>query len=214
MSLTPSIQKLLPVSRSARTAVSPAAVLVFLVLLVWHAGAFAHGGPPLRIGVTRDPSLSALGRLALVHLREGVGFAVTWQVHPDESALRAAFAAGKVDIAVALPDPGDLPPGPPGQECAAEALDRVRIALRARWGAEAYAVGFAAGSVPCLRPALVVARGVLEDLRFGILGKETARLAASVTAGDVAAVSNAEVQGGERAAVAAARAVLAAKAKR
>jgi hypothetical protein len=176
--------------------------------------AFAHGGPPLRIGVTADAELSAIGRLALVHLREGVGFAVVWQEYPDESALRAAIAAKKLDIAVALPEPGDLPPGVPGGECAAADLERVRAALRSRWGAEVFPLGFALGASPCLRPALVVARGVLEDLRFGILGREAARLAAGVTPGDLAAVREAEARGGERAAVAAARAAIAAKANR
>jgi hypothetical protein len=189
-------------------------ILAFLSLVASHPNASAHGGPPLRVGVTGDPQLAAVGRVALVHLREGVGFAVVWQEYADEVSLRAALAAGKVDVAVAMPDPGDAPPGAPGGECTAAQLDRVRAALRARWGAEVYPLGFALGAAPCVRPALVVARGVLEDLRFGILGKEAARLAAGVTAADVAGVRAAEERGGERAAVAAARAALAAKAWR
>jgi hypothetical protein len=189
-------------------------LLALLFLLAPTSEVLAHGGPPLRIGVTADAGLSAVGRLALVHLREGVGFAVAWQVHPDDKALRAALAAGKLDIAIALPEPGDLPRGAPGMECAAADFDRVRAALRARWGAEVFPLGFALGEAPCRRPALIVARGVLEDLRFGILGKEAARLAAGVTAADVAGVRAAEARGGERAAVAAARAALAAKAWR
>ena len=55
---------------------------------------------------------------------------------------------------------------------------------------------------------------MLEDLRFGILGKEAGRMAAFITREDVAAVRAAAERGGERAATAAARAALAAKAKR
>jgi hypothetical protein len=133
---------------------------------------------------------------------------VVWRAYADEKSLSAAFAAGTVDIAVVLPEPGDLPQGSAGAACSAEDLDRVRAALRSRWRAEVFPLGPTSGAIPCRRPVLVVARGVLEDLRFGILGREAARLAAGVTLQDIAAVREAETRGGERAAVAAARTIL------
>jgi hypothetical protein len=186
-------------------------LLAAVLPLAAPSGAPAHGGPPLRVGVTRDAGLAAIGRLALVHLREGVGFAVVWQEYADASALRAAVAAGKVDIAVAAPDAADAPPG---GDCGPERLEAVRAALRSGWGAEAFLLPLVPGPAACRPPALIVARGVLADLRFGILGKECGRLAAFTTAADVDAVRAAAVSGGERAAVAAARAVLAGKPKR
>ena len=60
----------------------------------------------------------------------------------------------------------------------------------------------------------IVSRAVLDDLRFGILGKEAVRMASFITREDVAAVLAAAERGGERGATAAARAALAAKAKR
>jgi len=173
----------------------------------------AHGGPPLRLGVTRDPATAAVARLVLVHLREGVGFAVDWREFTDAGALRSAFASGKIDIAVtasALPSAPALASG----ECPRETLASSVEALRQLWSGEPFLLGFPVGAESCARPALIVARAVLEDLRFGILGKESARVAALITGGDVAAVRAAAVQGGERAALAAARAALAAKAKR
>jgi len=192
--------------------------LVCAGLLLMAAGpgrCLAHGGPPLRLGVTHDPVVSAVARLALVHLREGVGFAVDWREFPDEAALRAAFADGGIDIAVGLTETAQLPPAPPaGADCPRESLALLREALRRFWGAEVFLLGFPSGPAACARPALIVSRAVLEDLRFGILGKEAGRLAASITREDVAAVRAATGRGGERTATAAARAALAAKATR
>ena len=193
------------------------AVLACAGMLFFAASAeigFAHGGPPLRLGVTRDPVVSSVARLVLVHLREGVGFAVDWREFPDDAALRDAFAAGRVDIAVGLTDPGPLPPGTASAECPAERLAPLSEALRLRWGGEVFLLGFPFGPSACARPALIVSRAVLEDLRFGILGKESARLASFVTGEDVAAVRAAAGRGGERSATAAARAALAVKTKR
>ena len=175
----------------------------------------AHGGPPLRLGVTADPTVSAVARLVLVHLREGVGFAVDWREFPDVTALRAAFAAGRIDIAVGLTETEQLPPAPlAGAPCPDESLVLVGAGLRKSWGGEVFLLRFPFGPAPCARPALIVARAVLEDLRFGILGKEAGRLAAFITRDDVAAVRAAAERGGERSATAAARAALAAKATR
>jgi len=175
----------------------------------------AHGGPPLRLGVTPDMTVSAVGRLVLVHLREGVGFAVDWREFPDETALRAAFAAGRIDIAIGATAAEQLPSlTPAGADCSRETLAVLGDGLRRRWGGEAFLLGFPVGLAACVRPALIVSRTVLEDLRFGILAKESARIAAFITRDDVAAVRAAAGSGGERAATAAARAALAAKAKR
>jgi len=187
-------------------------------MLLFAVGAdscFAHGGPPLRLGVTADPVVSAVARLVLVHLREGVGFAVDWREFPDEAALRAAFAGGKIDIAVGLTEVEPAAPAlPVVADCPRETLAVLGEGLRRRWGAEAFLLGLSPGPNACARPALIVARAVLEDLRFGILGKEAGRMAAFITRADVAAVRTAAERGGERAATAAARTALAAKAKR
>jgi len=187
-------------------------------LLLFAVGAgscYAHGGPPLRLGVTADPVVSAVARLVLVHLREGVGFAVDWREFPDEAALRAAFAGGKIDIAIGMTEVDNLPaPLPVPADCPRETLAALGDGLRRRWGGEAFLLGFPVGPGACARPALIVARAVLEDLRFGILGKEAGRMAAFITPEDVAAVRTAAGSGGERTATAAARAALAAKAKR
>jgi hypothetical protein len=175
----------------------------------------AHGGPPLRLGVTADPVVSAVARLALVHLREGVGFAVDWREFPDEAAVRSAFAGGGVDIVVALTEAGQASPASSvAADCPREKLAELGESLRQRWGAEVFLLGLSPGPTACARPALIVSRAVLADLRFGILGKEAALLAAAITREDIAAVRAAAERGGERAATAAARAVLAAKAKR
>jgi hypothetical protein len=186
-----------------------------VLLLAASAGVgLAHGGPPLRVGVTKDPVVSSVARLVLVHLREGVGFAVDWREFPDEVALRAAFSGGRIDIAVGLTNPGRLPSDPASADCPSELLAPLAEDLRKRWGGEVFLLGFPAGSAACARPALIVSRSVLEDLRFGILGKESARMASFITREDVAAVGAAAEGGGERAATAAARSALAAKAKR
>lgn len=174
--------------------------------------ASAHGGPPLRIGVPAEPALSAVGRLALSHMREGVGFGVDWREFPDEASLRTAFAAGTIDIAVGATASGS-PPEASG-DCLPERLAGLRDSLIREWGGEVFVLGFAAGPSPCRRPALIVSRRVLEDLRFGILGREAARFAAGVTPADVAAVRSAAERGGERAAAAAAREATAARSKR
>lgn len=191
-------------------------VCAFLVFLaVGAATCFAHGGPPLRLGVTADPAVSAVARLVLVHLREGVGFAVEWREFPDETALRTAFAGGKIDVAVGVTDVDDLPsPASVGADCPREALAGLGEGLRRRWGGEAFLLGFPVGPSACARPALIVPRAVLDDLRFGILGKEAARMAEHLTREDAAAVRAAAERGGERAATAAARTALAAKAER
>lgn len=187
-------------------------------VLFWPAGAsrcLAHGGPPLRLGVAADPVVTAVARLVLVHLREGVGFAVDWREFPDEAALKAAFAGGRIDIAVGLTAFAQNPVTPPAvAECPQETLVVLGEDLRRRWGTSVFLLGLPPGPTGCARPALIVARAVLEDLRFGILGKEAARLAAFITREDVAAVRSAVERGGERAATAAARAALAAKAQR
>jgi hypothetical protein len=188
---------------------------VALALLLQQAGAvlpaLAHGGPPLRLGVVAgDPDAAAVARLALVHLREGVGFAVDWREFPDEEALRAAFAAGRLDIAATVSAPAGAPTA--GAPCPPAALAGLRGEVRGRWGGEAFLLGVPVGAGPCARCALVVSRTVLEDLRFTILGREMERLAAAVTPEDLAAVRAAAVSGGERAATAAARAALAARA--
>jgi len=186
-----------------------------LFLAAGEGAGFAHGGPPLRLGLTPDPTVSVVARLVLVHLREGVGFAVDWREFPDEAALRAAFVAGGIDIAVGLTEAGQLPSSSfATADCPLETLGLLSEALRRLWGGEAFLLGFPSGPAACSRPALIVSRAVLADLRFGILGKETGRLAASITREDVAAVRAAAERGGERTATAAARAALAAKAKR
>jgi len=187
-----------------------------MVFLAASAGECrAHGGPPLRLGVTAAPVVSAVARLVLVHLREGVGFAVDWREFPDESALRAAFVSGKIDIAIGLTQVGPVDPASPAAaDCPRETLAVLGEDLRRRWGAEAFLLGLPPGPTACVRPALIVARGVLEDLRFGILGTEAGRMAAFITREDVTAVLTAAERGGERASTAAARAALAAKAKR
>jgi hypothetical protein len=189
--------------------------VAFVLLAVARAvPCVAHGGPPLRIGATPEPAMSAAARIVLVHLRDGVGFGVDWREFPDEASRRAAFAAGKLDVVVAAV-PAAAVPAPAGSgECSRESLARLTEALRRDWGAEAYLLGFATGPDPCARLALIVARPVLADLRFGILGKEAARAASFITREDLAAVQAAAARGGERAAVAAARAALAGKAKR
>jgi hypothetical protein len=186
-----------------------------LLFLAARAGiGLAHGGPPLRLGMTKDPVVSSVARLVLVHLREGVGFAVDWREFPDEAGLLAAFAGGGIDIAVGLTDPGQLPSAPASADCPGERLASLAEALRMRWGGEVFLLGFPAGPPACARPALIVSHAVLEDLRFGILGKESARMASLIAWEDVAAVRGAAERGGERAATAAARSALAAKAKR
>jgi len=168
-------------------------------------GSLAHGGPPLRVGVTRDPVVSSVARLVLVHLREGVGFAVDWREFPDEAALQAAFAGGRIDIAVGLTDPGKTLTAPASADCQSERLAPLAEDLRRRWSGEVFLLGFPAGAGACARPALIVSRAVLEDLRFGILRKESGRMAAFITREDVAAVQAAAERGGEREAAAAAR---------
>ena len=185
-----------------------------ILILASASPVFAHGGPPLRVGVTKDPVVSSVARIVLVHLREGVGFAVDWREFPDEAALRAAFAGGGIDIAVGVTDPGQIPPAPVSADCPREHLAPLAEALRTRWGGEVFLLGFPAGPAACARPALIVSRSVLEDLRFGILGKESARMSSFITREDVAAVRAEAGRGGERAASAAARAALAAKTKR
>ena len=198
------------VLRSVRTLVCAGALL----LCAGDGPAFAHGGPPLRLGVTTDPAVSAVARLVLVHLREGVGFAVDWREFPDEAALRAAFAAGRIDIAVGVTDPGSLPATvPSATDCPGASLTALSDGLRRRWGGEVFLLGFPSGPSACVRPALIVARAVLEDLRFGILGKESGRMAVFITRDDVAAV-RAAAERDERSAIVAARVVLAAKTKR
>jgi hypothetical protein len=189
------------------------AVAGLLALAASPGAGLAHGGPPLRLGVTGEPSVSAVARLALVHLREGVGFAVDWREFPDEAALRAAFAAGRIDIAVVLAEAGRLRPST-AADCAPDTLALLREDLGRTWQAEAFLLGFPAGPEGCSRPALIVSRAVLGDLRFGILGKESGRLASFITREDLTAVGAAAGRGGERAATAAAREALAAKGKR
>lgn len=175
----------------------------------------AHGGPPLRLGVTADPIVSAVGRLVLVHLREGVGFAVDWREYPDEAALRAAFTVGGVDIAVALT--GERQPAPVASGtagCPSDKLASLSDELGRRWGGEVFLLELPPGPAGCSRPTLVVSRAVLEDLRFGILRKESARMASLIGQDDIASVVGAAGSGGERAATAAARAALASKARR
>jgi hypothetical protein len=202
-------------ARSRGSARLTACLLAFF-LAVGSGSAFAHGGPPLRLGVTPDSALSAVARLVLVHLREGVGFAVDWREFPDEAALRTAFSAGKIDVAIGVTDAAALPSGAPAAAgCPPETLALVGEALRRSWGGgEPFLLGFPAQEAACARPALIVARAVLEDLRFGILRKESARMAAFINRDDVTAVRSAAERGGERSALAAARAALAAKAKR
>jgi hypothetical protein len=205
---------LIRVVRLRPTILRPA--LAALLCVTLGAGiCHAHGGPPLRLGVTADPAVSAVARLVLVQLREAVGFAVDWRAFPDETALRAEFAAGRIDIAVVLASSGPSRSDPPaGAPCPPEALTLVCEGLRRGWGGEAFLLGFSVGAAACERPALIVSRAVLEDLRFGILGRESGRMAAFITRDDVAAVRAAAGRGGERAATAAARSALAAKAKR
>lgn len=202
-------------STSARDCLIGLICAGLLFFTVGAGSSHAHGGPPLRLGVTADPVVSAVARLVLVHLREGVGFAVDWREFPDEGALRAAFAGGKIDIAIGMTEERILPsPSPVTADCPRETLTGLGEDLRQRWGGEAFLLGFPVGPLACERPALIVARTVLEDLRFGILGKEAGRMAAFITRDDVAAVRVAAGSGGERAATAAARTALAAKAKR
>ena len=182
----------------------PACACVFF-LAASVVGSLAHGGPPLRVGVTRDPVVSSVARLVLVHLREGVGFAVDWREFPDEAALQAAFAGGRIDIAVGLTDPGKTLTAPASADCPSERLAPLAEDLRRRWSGEVFLLGFPAGAGACARPALIVSRAVLEDLRFGILRKESARMASFITWEDVAAVQAAAERGGEREAAAAAR---------
>jgi ABC-type nitrate/sulfonate/bicarbonate transport system substrate-binding protein len=190
--------------------------LAFLLSFVAGVGLCqAHGGPPLRVGVTADPTVSAVARLVMVHLREGVGYAVDWRSFPDAAALRTAFAGGKIDIAIGLTEPGHLAPAlPAGAECPRETLAALVERLHRSWGGGVYLLEAPVARDSCVRPALIVARAVLEDLRFGILGKESAKMAAFITPADVASVRAAAERGGERAATAAARAALAGKVKR
>ena len=188
----------------------------FCLLILAGAGVCnAHGGPPLRLGVSRDAAVSAIARLVLLHLREGVGFAVEWREFPDEAALRAAFAAGKIDLALGRTEEEPRAAVPPGvTDCPREALALLGEDVRRRWGGEPFLLGFSLRTAACAPAVLIVARTVLEDLRFGILAKEAGRVAALITPADVAAVRAAAASGGERAATAAARAALAAKARR
>jgi len=190
------------------------ALVCVLFLAVAADSGLAHGGPPLRLGVTRDAAVSAVARLVLAHLREGVGFAVDWREFPDEAGLKAAFVAGRIDIAVIVATPGQVPTSTTSADCPREALAQLVEDLRRIWAGEAFLLGFPSGPETCRRPVLILARAVLEDLRFGILGKEAGRIAAFLTREDVAAVRAAAAGGGERAATAAARAALAAKIKR
>lgn len=190
-------------------------VLVSLLFLAAGVGSsFAHGGPPLRLGVTVDPAVSAVARLVLARLREGVGFAVDWREFPDEEGLKTAFAGGRIDIAVGLAEAGRFPSVPAPADCPRENLQLLAEGLRRSWGGEAFLLGFPIGPEACRRPALIIARVVLDDLRFGILGKEAGRMAALITRQDVDIVRTAAERGGERAAMAAARSALAAKAGR
>lgn len=186
----------------------------------WVPEASSHGGPPLRIGVTESPPMQAAARLVLSHLRDGVGFAAEWRRYPDYGELRAALAGGKVDIAVGLVlgarAAGAGPTGPCGPP--AGWLPAAREELRQRLGAEffPFAGGLAgpdgqAGEADCLHVGVAVARGVLEDLRFTILGREVERVLGVLAAEDVEAVRAAQARGGDREAAAAARAVLAGK---
>jgi hypothetical protein len=179
--------------------------------LIFATQVSSHGGPPLRIGVTREPATTALGRLLLAHLREGVGFGVDWRAFADEHALRAAFAAGRIDIAVGVTASEGTTAA---RECPPETLARLLDGLRRLWGGEGFLMGFPRDGASCARNALIVSRVVLEDLRFGILGREAARFSSIVTREDVVAVQAASGRGGERAAAAAARAAMAAKAVR
>lgn len=190
------------------------AVACLLFLAAGADSGFAHGGPPLRLGVTADPAVSAVARLVLAHLREGVGFAVDWREFPDEAGLKAAFSGGKIDIAVGLPEAGQFLSVPASADCPRENLAPLVEGLRRIWGGEAFLLGFPVGPESCRRPALIIARAVLDDLRFGILGKEAGRMAQIITRQDVDIVRTAAEHGGERAAMAAARAALAAKAGR
>jgi hypothetical protein len=171
-----------------RTAPPLLAAAFLAVLLGAQAppAAEAHGGPPLRIGVTADPDQDALGRILLAHLRDGVGYAAGWVAFPDRAAQDAAWAGGKLDIRVGCVD-ADPAPG-------------------------AFPLAFATGApAPCARLGAAVARGVLEDLRFTILGEEIRKLFTALVPADLAAVRAARERGGERAAAAAARDVVAGK---
>jgi hypothetical protein len=164
-----------------------AASLAAVGLLAAAPPARAHGGPPLRIGVAADPDQDALARLLLTHLRDGVGYAVAWVSFPDAAARAAGFAAGKADIGVGCVDAE--PAGLPGR----------------------FALPFPTGAPPCARLGAAVAPGVLEDLRFTILGEEIRRLFAALAPADLAAVRAAKARGGEREAAAAARAIVSGK---
>ena len=190
------------------------ALVTALFLAVTGGNGFAHGGPPLRLGVTADPAVSAVARLVLAHLREGVGFAVDWREFPDEAGLKAAFSGGRIDIAVGLTAAGQFPPALASAACPSENLAPLVEGLRRTWGGEAFLFGFPSGAEACRRPALIISRAVLDDLRFGILGKEAGRMAAFITRQDMDIVRTAAERGGERAAMTAARSALAAKAGR
>jgi hypothetical protein len=164
------------------------ALLAALALLAGTASpARAHGGPPLRVGVTGAPDERALGRIVLTHLRDGVGYAVAWIGFADAAGLRGAFAAAEADVVV------------------------VPRAAPAAGEGEFFALPFPAGAAREERAGVVVSRRLLADLRFTILGREIGALLGSLTPGDLAAVREAEERGGERAAASAARAVVAGK---
>lgn len=164
-----------------RRAALLAAALVAVWLLAPRPGA-AHGGPPLRIGVPlAQADAVALGRLALTHLRDGVGYAVDWRPFPDAAARDAAFAAGRLDIAVGSPAPA------------------------ARAGERLVTLPLPAGTATGDRAGAVVSAKVLDDVRFTILPAELEKLFGSLVPEDLAAVTAAERAGGDRAAAGAAR---------
>lgn len=166
---------------------APVPALLVALLVVAPPAARTHGGPPLRIGVTATPDQDALGRLLLAHLRDGVGYAVSWELFAGEKELAAAFAAGKIDVA-------------PGC-CAADAPAAPAV----------FPLTFTQGAPSCARLCVAANPRALAELRFTILGDEIRKVVGVLAPADIDAVRSARAGGGDRAAAAAARAVVAGK---
>ena len=158
------------------------AVGIVMMLAGSPSQAEAHAGPPLKIGTTENPDAKALARIVLAYLRERVGLGFAWEIFPNEAALDAAYAEGKVHIAVG------------------------RLAGSA--SSELVLSGLPGGVPNGERLGVAIAPWVLADEHYGLVAPALRALLAVIAAEDLATIREAEEREGGRGAAAAARMVL------
>jgi hypothetical protein len=189
-----------------KTAVCRLAAAVLTALIASAAGAAtvaAHGGFPTRLGVREDPDLALLARLVLVYLVDGEGMNVHLTRFEPGADLGEEYTSGRIDLFLDMParDRHD-------RECeAGEPEKHFEGSFPGSWVG---LFGFAVGTSPCSRPALVAHNRVAADLRFTLLRDTLGKLLAAVTLADFERLRQ---EGGEEArdAAAAARRLLKSK---